>query len=250
MSSETDYIKLVVSSVELQSDAYESNYAVPKSYVDDVKSSIMGGLTTQALDTIKELAEYMADSTVAGGLVSQISTLTTSIEDEAKRATAAEADLDSRISGVETAGEQAVADEQSRALLAESALEIKIQSESDRASLAEGQLDTRATILSSALEEEKTRATSAETDLDSRISSVETAAETAVASERSRAEAAEALKADLSGATFTGDIQLADSYLQFGLNWRVKASGDGRRLVFEYKRDQVWKTAIPFITSL
>ena len=33
MSSETDYVKLVVSSVELQSDAYESNYAVPKSYV-------------------------------------------------------------------------------------------------------------------------------------------------------------------------------------------------------------------------
>ena len=58
------------------------------------------------------------------------------------------------------------------------------------------------------------------------------------------------MKADLSGATFTGDVQMADSYLQFGPKWRVKASANGQRLVFEYKRDQVWKTAIPFITSL
>ena len=127
---------------------------------------------------------------------------------------------------------------------------MKIHSESDRASLAEGVLDTRITILSSSLDDEKARAILAESDLDSRIGSVETAGEQAVADERSRAEAAEALKADLSGAVFTGDVQLTDSYLQFGPQWRVRASNDGKRLVFEYKRDQVWKTAIPFITSL
>ena len=47
--SETDYVKLIVDSVELNSTAYESNYAVPKSYVDGVKSEIMGGLAPAAL---------------------------------------------------------------------------------------------------------------------------------------------------------------------------------------------------------
>ena len=206
-------------------------------------------MSVEALDTIKEFSEYMAKDGVAGGLVSQFSTLSASIADETGRATAAESALDSRIGSVETAGEQAVADEQQRALLAESALEMKIHSESDRALLAEGQLDTRITILSSSLYDETGRATAAESALDSRIGSVETAAETAVFNEKSRAETAEALKANLSGAVFTGDVQLADSYLQFGPQWRVKGSADGKRLVFEYKRGTTWKTALPFITS-
>ena len=61
MSETPDYVRLVVDSLQLTSTAYEQDYAVPKSYVDGVKSDIMGGLTTEALDTIKELAEYMAD---------------------------------------------------------------------------------------------------------------------------------------------------------------------------------------------
>ena len=92
MSSE-DYVKIVVDSVQLQSTAYEDNYAVSKSYVDGVKSDIMGGLAPEALDTIKELAEYMADGTVAGGLVTQLSSLSAQISDEAKRAVAVESDL-------------------------------------------------------------------------------------------------------------------------------------------------------------
>ena len=42
MSSSEDYVKLIVDSLQLQSTAYEDNYAVSKAYVDDVKSSIMG----------------------------------------------------------------------------------------------------------------------------------------------------------------------------------------------------------------
>ena len=50
MSETPDYVRLVVDSLQLTSTAYEQDYAVPKSYVDGVKSDIMGGLTTEALD--------------------------------------------------------------------------------------------------------------------------------------------------------------------------------------------------------
>ena len=179
--SETDYVRLVVDSVQLTSNAYEDDYAVSKSYVDGVKSEIMGGMSVEALDTIKELSEYMAKDGVAGGLVSQFSTLSASISDETGRATASEADLSSRISSVETAAEQAVATEQQRALSAESALEQKVQSESDRAMLAEGELDIRVSAISTNLDTESKRAVDAEGALDSRISSVESSAEQAIA---------------------------------------------------------------------
>ena len=247
--SDTDYVRLVVDSVQLTSNAYEDDYAVSKSYVDGVKSEIMGGMSVEALDTIKELSEYIAKDGVAGGLVSQFSTLSASIADETGRATAAESDLSSRISSVETAGETAIFNEQQRALSAESTLELKVQAESGRAMLAEGDLDIRVSAISVNLDTESKRAVDAEGALDSRITSVESGAEQAIADEKSRAETAEALKANLSGAVFTGDVQLADSYLQFGPQWRVKGSSDGKRLVFEYKRGTTWKTALPFITS-
>ena len=70
-----------------------------------------------------------------------------------------------------------------------------------------------------------------------------------ISNEKSRAEGVESLKASLSGAVFSGNVQLSDSYLQFGVNWGVKGSADGSRLVFEHLRNNVWKTAVPFISS-
>lgn len=40
--------------------------------LDALKSEILGGIPTSALDTIKELADYLADNSVAGGLVEQL----------------------------------------------------------------------------------------------------------------------------------------------------------------------------------
>jgi hypothetical protein len=45
----------------------------------------------------------------------------------------------------------------------------------------------------------------------------------------------------------SGSIVLEDSYLYFGSAWRVKASADGSRIVFEYKKNGVWKMALPFV---
>jgi hypothetical protein len=221
--SESEYANLEVNRVILHANAseYTNDDVVPKSYIDQVKSDIMGGLAPTALDTIKELADYMSDSTVAGGLVSQLSSISTSVDDETKRAVAAESAIESKVGSLETAMES-----------------------------ADSALNSRIDTLSLSLEDENSRAVAAEAALESKIGSVETNAESALASEVSRAQAAEALKADLSGATFTGDVQLSDSYLQFGPNWRVKGSADGSRLVFEHKRNNVWKVAVPFISSV
>ena len=60
--------------------------------------------------------------------------------------------------------------------------------------------------------------------------------------------AADALKFDKAGGSVSGEVTL-DSYLNFGTNWRVKASGDGSRIVFQHKKaDGSWKDGIPFIS--
>jgi len=56
-------------------------------------------------------------------------------------------------------------------------------------------------------------------------------------------------KFNISGGSLSGDVKLVDSYLNFGDSWRVKASGDGLRIVFEHLKAGVWRTALPFICS-
>ena len=242
MSETPDYVRLVVDSVELTSNAYEDNYAVSKSYVDGVKSDIMGGLTTEALDTIKELAEYMADGTVAGGLVGQLSNLSAYISDETGRATAAESSLYTQISSVETAAEQAVATERTRAMDAEGLLSSAISDEyKSRVDAVAQEAKDRDSAISAAVSAESLIRIAAELDLDGKITA-----------EQQRAEGVEAGKANLSGGAMFegGDLVVLDSYLQFGTNWRVRGSFDGKRLVFEHKRpDGPWRVALPFITS-
>ena len=58
-----------------------------------------------------------------------------------------------------------------------------------------------------------------------------------VAESAERASAVSALqssKFDKSGGSVSGDVKLVDSFLNFGDSWRVKASGDGLRIVFEH----------------
>ena len=58
-------------------------------------------------------------------------------------------------------------------------------------------------------------------------------------------------KFNKAGGSLSGDVTLVDSYLNFGPNWRVKASADGSKIVFQHKKaDNVWRTAIPFICAV
>ena len=55
-------------------------------------------------------------------------------------------------------------------------------------------------------------------------------------------------KFNKTGGNISGEVQL-DSYLNFGNSWRVRASGNGLRIVFEHLKNGVWRTALPFICS-
>lgn len=54
--------------------ASDKTYSVDKilSLLSSLKTEILGGIPASALDTIKELADFLADNTVAGGLVEQL----------------------------------------------------------------------------------------------------------------------------------------------------------------------------------
>jgi len=78
--------------------------AITKKYVDEkvsqAKSELTGG-ASEALDTFKELEDYLTASGTAGGLVEQISALSQQITDEATRAGTEEGKLDARVSALE-----------------------------------------------------------------------------------------------------------------------------------------------------
>jgi len=79
--------------------------AITKKYVDDkveqAKSELTNG-ASEALNTFKELEDYLKDSDVSDGLVAQINALSSQISSEASRAGTAEGKLDARVSSLET----------------------------------------------------------------------------------------------------------------------------------------------------
>ena len=78
--------------------------AVTKAYVDSkvsqAKSELTGG-ASEALDTFKELEDYLTASGTAGGLVEQINALSSQISAEASRAGTEEGKLDARVTSLE-----------------------------------------------------------------------------------------------------------------------------------------------------
>ena len=249
-----EYANLEVNRVILHANAsaYTNADAVPKSYVDQVKSDILGGNDiSQALDTLKEIGAYLVDNTVAGGVVQQLydifSRITTeeinrirAVQNEYTRALAEEGYLNARISSEETTREQAMYNETQRVNAITDGLgNALFQERNDRISAIATAVGAESSARAESIDLEISNRTAADDALDVKISN-----------ERARAEDVESNKANLSGAVFSGDVQLSDSYLQFGSNWRVKGSADGSRLVFEHLRNNHWKTAVPFISSV
>ena len=92
--------------------------AVTKAYVDDKVAQAKQELTdgaSSALDTFKELEDYLTNSGVAGGLVEQINALSSAVAAEQARAT-----------GVESGLQTSLNDEISRATAKENALQSEV----------------------------------------------------------------------------------------------------------------------------
>ena len=129
---------LQVTKIHLSAPIVDATQAATKSYVDvakgqsdayavqvsnQVKSEIMGGIPSADLDTIKELADYLSNGSISGSIVQQMSALSTSVSNEASRASSAESSLASSVSA-----------EQSRASSAESSLASQISGQASKQS--------------------------------------------------------------------------------------------------------------------
>jgi hypothetical protein len=200
-----------------------------KTKIDGVNSAISD----------EESARLAADSTLTTNLATEASTAraaeaanATAISDEETRATAAEGVLTSNLNTEISDRTTAVSNEASARASADTTLQSNIDAEATTARAAESanataisdeetariaavssEASTRAsadTALQSEIDAEETRATAAEGVLTSNLSQEVTDRQTAVSAEASTRAAAvtalDAAKANLAGATFTGDV--------------------------------------------
>ena len=206
-----------------------SDDAVSKSYVDFHVSSEIALLVDSApgvLNTLKEIASALGnDANLAVTLANSISAETTArtLADIAQQFT---------IDGLSAS---------STSLRTDLTSEITLRAGEKIA------IDSSISGVNFMLQEESGTRVSADTALESKISDEKSRAEDVEGTHDSRLTSVEADKFDKAGGVLSGDLTIQDSYIYFGTAWRVKASADGTRIEFQYKKTDTWKLALPFI---
>ena len=245
---ETEKTQIIVDSLVLnglQSEYVDSN-AVSKAYVDNKIQSAVDGLVNGAgstIDTLKELNDVLSavDSTLSIEIL-------TKIADEKKDRESADVILNTAINAtlnVTSINHNDIIrieqNYQSADILSSERIDnlsMGLESEISARNTGDFVLNDRVDTLSLGLENEAVNRSYADAQLNGRVDNISMVVEGLQDSKTSK-----------TGATFTGDVKLEDSYLNFGDNWRVKASGDGSKILFQHKKaDNVWRTAVPFIS--
>jgi hypothetical protein len=206
-----------------------SDDAVSKSYVDLHVSSEIALLVDSApgvLNTLKEIASALGnDANLAVTLANSISAETTArtLADIAQQFT---------LDGLSAS---------STSLRTDLTSEITLRTGEKIA------VDSSISGVNFMLQEESGSRVSADSALESKISDEKSRAEDVEGTHDSRLTSVEADKLNKAGGSMTGDLTIQDSYIYFGTAWRVKASADGTRIEFQYKKTDTWKLALPFI---
>jgi hypothetical protein len=244
---ETEKTQLIVDSLLLNGleSEYVATNAVSKAYVDTKVQSAVDSLVngaSSAVDTLKELNDVLSavDSTLALDIL-------TKIGEEKKDRESADAVLTAAISTEAFDRQNEIIRIEQNFQSADTQLNqrvdiatMQLENEVVNRSVADSQLSERVDTLSLGLENEVSTRSYADAQLNGRADNISMVVEGLQDS-----------KANKSGATFTGDVRLEDAYLNFGESWRVKASGDGSKILFQHKKaDNVWRTAVPFICSV
>lgn len=236
-------VQLIVDNLVLQglSADYLDTNAVSKAYVDGKVSTAVSNLINgadAALDTLKELGDALAAS---GGTLS--TEILNKVADEKKERQAADTLLRTDLGtewtnrlNADVALGNRIDDEETARISAVNAAKSEAKTYTDNVKIA----------VDASIDNEKKRAEDVESKLDGRVFSNEQNISTNAGYITSLQDD----KMNKSGGNFSGDIKLVDSYLNFGDNWRVKASGDGSRIVFEFLKAGVWKPALPFICKV
>ena len=220
--------------------------AVSKTYVDAKVDNAISSLINSApstLDTLKEIATALNnDANLA-------STLANSISSEATSRAVADTLLSSQITALTTSTSANLASETAARVAADATLTSALNAE---VSLRSAQK----TAFDASLAAEISARAAADVALGLRVDDEKTRAEAIESYHGEQLESLIQNKVNKAGDTFTGDLTVAssgslvmeDSFIYFGAKWRVRASSDGSRIIFEYKKsDNVWRMALPFI---
>ena len=245
---ETEKTQLIVDSLLLNGleSEYVATNAVSKAYVDTKVQSAVDSLVngaSSAVDTLKELNDVLSavDSTLALDILTKIC-------DEEKDRESADVILNTAINAtlnVTSINHNDIIrieqNYQSADILSSERIDnlsMGLESEISARNTGDFVLNDRVDTLSLGLENEAVSRSYADAQLNGRVDNISMVVEGLQDS-----------KASKTGATFTGDVKLEDAYLNFGESWRVKASGDGSKILFQHKKaDGIWRTAVPFIS--
>ena len=229
--------------------------AVSKTYVDTHVSTEIALLVDSApgvLNTLKEIASALGnDANLAVTLANSISAETTS-------RTVADASIQSQLDALTTSSASALSSAVSTIGGTTSAIQSALTSEttlrdSEKTAIElalSNEVSARMSAISDMtflISEESSSRVSADNAFDTRITEEKTRAEGIESGHDLRIASVEDGKLNKSGGTMTGSIVLQDSYIYFGTAWRVRASADGTRIEFQYKKTDTWKLALPFI---
>ena len=208
-----------------------STNAVSKAYVDAHITSAVSSLVNSApatLDTLKEIA------TALGNDANLATTLANSISSEGTARSLADAGLQTQINALSTAtGGSGGSSLQSQITAEISARTSAVSAEATRAGLAESkEASDRASAVTGVQNNLNTEAKSrddADIALGVRIDNEFLSRESSETSLGNSISALEDNKFNKVGGSLSGEVTL-DSYLNFGPNWRVKASADGSKI--------------------
>ena len=266
--SETEPVYIIVDNVQLLGNDNDlvSNNAVSKSYADaslaqavlsisETTSSLQSQITSEgssreagdvALGVRIDDEKKAAEDALAQAIMS-VSETTSSLQSQATAEQKAREDADValgvRVDDEKKAAEDALAQAVMSISETTSSLQSQASAEQKSREDADVALGVRVDDEKKAAEDALAQAIMSVSEMTSSLQSQITSEQKAREDEDMRLDS---VKFDKAGGAVSGDLTL-DSYLNFGANWRVKASGDGSRIVFEFKRGAVWKTALPFI---
>ena len=255
MAEQYEPVQLIVDNLVLQGTEASliSTNAVSKAYVDAHISSAVSALVASApatLDTLNEIALALNnDANLA-------TTLANSISSEANTRGLKDVDLQNQINALSSASSGSGGSSLQSQITAEiSARTSAVSAEATRALAAESkEASDRVAgdaLVQSNLTAEAASRLSADNALGGRVDTEIAARQSADTALNTSVTALQNDKFNKAGGDISGTVKLVDAYLNFGDNWRVKASADGSKIVFQHRKaDLVWRTAIPFICSV
>ena len=131
-----------------------------------------------------------------------------------------------------------------------SIVDVQLSDRIDTVSLnLENEVTNRGQSIAQAVGDISETTSSLRSDLNSEVANREQSIAQAVGDISETTSSLQNSKRDKTDGVFDVDVKLYD-YLNFGENWRVKASSDGSKIMFQHKKlDGVWRTALPFICS-